>query len=314
MSVASEITRLQNAKASLKSSINAKNDAQHQIDDETLDEFSDFVDAIQTGGGSGFPPDWSVIGYTNTPPDIIEKFNYSKNIKDNWDASQTNLSSKFAGNLDLVYMPLVDTSNATNVVGMFNGATNLQTIPNLSITSSITALNGFASSCTNLKTIDVSNFNTSNVTTFYQMFSNCTYIQQLDLTSFDSTKATQAGNMFINCINLASITFGNNFTALLIKNMEAMFRNCTALTELDLSNFETNSLENTRYMFRACTNLTKIDMRKFTFSNVTLSTDMFRDVPTNCLIIVKDTTEKTWITTNFPSLTNVQTVSEYEGN
>lgn len=53
MSIASEITRLQNAKAALKTSINAKTDSSHQIDDETLDEYSDFVDSIQTGGGGG---------------------------------------------------------------------------------------------------------------------------------------------------------------------------------------------------------------------------------------------------------------------
>ena len=53
MSIASEITRLQGAKNTLKTKLNAKNDAQHQIDDETLDEYGDFVDSIPTGGGGG---------------------------------------------------------------------------------------------------------------------------------------------------------------------------------------------------------------------------------------------------------------------
>lgn len=53
MSIASEITRLQNAKADLKTSINAKTDSSHQITGETIDEYADFVDSIQTGGGSG---------------------------------------------------------------------------------------------------------------------------------------------------------------------------------------------------------------------------------------------------------------------
>lgn len=51
MSVASEITRLQNAKASLKTSINAKTDAQHKITNETLENYSAFVDSITGGGG-----------------------------------------------------------------------------------------------------------------------------------------------------------------------------------------------------------------------------------------------------------------------
>lgn len=48
MSVASEITRLQNAKTSLKTSLNAKNDENHQITTETLEDYSDYVDSIQT--------------------------------------------------------------------------------------------------------------------------------------------------------------------------------------------------------------------------------------------------------------------------
>lgn len=49
MSVASEITRLQNAKASLKTSINAKTNINNQITNETIDEYADFVDSITTG-------------------------------------------------------------------------------------------------------------------------------------------------------------------------------------------------------------------------------------------------------------------------
>lgn len=56
MSIASEITRLQNAKADLKTSINAKTDSSHQITNETIDEYADFVDSIQTGGGGGVTP------------------------------------------------------------------------------------------------------------------------------------------------------------------------------------------------------------------------------------------------------------------
>lgn len=51
MSIASEITRLQGAKNTLKTKLNAKNDAQHQITNETIEEYGDFVDSISSGGG-----------------------------------------------------------------------------------------------------------------------------------------------------------------------------------------------------------------------------------------------------------------------
>ena len=50
MSIANQIIRLINAKTNLKSSINAKNDGQHQITNETLENYSTFVDNIETGG------------------------------------------------------------------------------------------------------------------------------------------------------------------------------------------------------------------------------------------------------------------------
>ena len=46
MAISDEITRLQSAKAALKTAINAKNDSSHQIDDETLEDYAGFVDLI----------------------------------------------------------------------------------------------------------------------------------------------------------------------------------------------------------------------------------------------------------------------------
>lgn len=53
MAISDEITRLQSAKAALKTAINSKNDSSHQIDDETLEDYAGFVDEISTGGGGG---------------------------------------------------------------------------------------------------------------------------------------------------------------------------------------------------------------------------------------------------------------------
>lgn len=53
MSVASEITRIQGAKADLKTAINAKTDSQHQITTETIDNYATFVNSIS--GGSQKP-------------------------------------------------------------------------------------------------------------------------------------------------------------------------------------------------------------------------------------------------------------------
>ena len=64
MSIASEITRLQNAKSDLKTSINAKLEGT-AITNETIDDYASFVDQIQTGGGSVSTQSQSIFtGYT----------------------------------------------------------------------------------------------------------------------------------------------------------------------------------------------------------------------------------------------------------
>lgn len=65
MSIATEITRLQNAKAALKTAINAKG---RSITDETLDEYAAEVDLIEAGGGGTTTGDFLVrfIDYDGT--------------------------------------------------------------------------------------------------------------------------------------------------------------------------------------------------------------------------------------------------------
>ena len=140
--------------------------------------------------------------------------------------------------------------------------------------------------CEKLTTLDVHNFNTSKATTFSGMFSKCYNLRTLDLSNFDTTNAGYYSNMF---------------------------QGCSSLEKLDISNFYSENNCVTYQMFCDCRSLSEIDMRSFNFSKSTNYTNMFKNVPTNCLIIVKDTTNKNWLNTNFPALTNVKTVAEYGG-
>ena len=82
-----------------------------------------------------------------------------------------------------------------------------------------------------------------------------------------------------------------------------------------------SSVTRVKSMFEGCVSLMFIDIRDITISTMSyanyqsfLGSNTFGRVPYNCLIVVKDSTEKTWLNTNFSSYTNVMTVEEYEAS
>ena len=58
-------------------------------------------------------------------------------------------------------------------------------------------------------------------------------------------------------------------------DMNSMFRDCSLLTSINLSNFNTNNVNNMGYMFCGCSSLTSINLSNFNTNNVTNMADMF---------------------------------------
>lgn len=198
---------------------------------------------------------------------------------------------EFQGNI--IDLSNFNTSNVTNMTLMFAMTSELREIIKLSnlTTPSVTNMNGMFRDC-KITELDLSHFNTSNVTNMSSMFTRCEELTNLKIGNWDTNKVT---------------------------TMYQMFFFCTKLTELDISSFSTPLVTDTTQMFQGCNLLMKIDMRNFNFTTITNYSNMFggtssNGVPDNCLIIVKDQTQKDWINTNFSRLTNVQTVAEYEAN
>ena len=107
-----------------------------------------------------------------------------------------------------------------------------------------------------------------------QMFKNINIIKSIDLSNFDSSQITDISEMFSNCNNLRAINF-KNFNTISVQSMEYLFYNCVALTSLDLSNFITTSLNNMGDMFNNNINLLSLDLSSFDTSSVTLMRNIF---------------------------------------
>ena len=91
----------------------------------------------------------------------------------------------------------VDTSNVTNMYGMFSGCSSLTSL-NLSgfNTSNVTTMGDMFYQCNALTTLNVSSFNTSKVTNMSYMFAECHNMAELDLSSFDFGEVTDFEDMF----------------------------------------------------------------------------------------------------------------------
>lgn len=132
----------------------------------------------------------------------------------------------------------------------------------------VTNMDYFTQPCRDkLKTIDLSNFDTSQVTSMYEAFFQCDKLEEINLTNVDTSKVTNMSQMFNGCSNLISLDL-SNFDTSKVTNMFLMFSGCYNLTSLDISNFDTSKVTNMISMFLGTWNLTSLDVSNFDTSNV----------------------------------------------
>lgn len=128
----------------------------------------------------------------------------------------TNMAYMFHNCSSLTIIPLLDTSNVHDMQYMFVSCTNLTTIPLLG-TSSVTTMTGMFTECTSLTTIP--ELDTSSVTTMSYVFQYCTNLTEIP--SLDTSSVTTMTNMFSGCTSLSDES---------LNNILAMCKNATSYT------------------------------------------------------------------------------------
>lgn len=204
--------------------------------------FDTAIENIPSGGGE---PNWSEIGYSNAPDYVMTAFNYAKDIYDNWDSSTTTMQNLYNGNTELVYMPLVDTSNVTNMNNTFYSCTNLQSIPQLN-TSNVTNMQYAFSGCNQLKIIP--QLNTSKVTTMAGMFNGCSKLTSIP--QFDTSNVTNMANFCTNCMKITSFPQLNTSE---VTTMSSMLTSCSGL--VSIPELDAGNVANISYAINYCSNL-----------------------------------------------------------
>ena len=146
-----------------------------------------------------------------------------------------------------------------------------------------------------LRSLDLSNWDTSRMTDANSMFRDCSSLLSIDVNNWNTQALTSTANMLENCSSLQRLDLSNWDTQAL-SSVYVMFAGCTSLQSLDLSNWNTKALASMRAMFSGCSALRLVDFRKANFSHVK---DIF------LLFSRCDALVELWLPLTFDLLTNI---------
>ena len=114
---------------------------------------------------------------------------------------------------------------------------------------------------------------------------NLTTIEGIEY--LNTENVTSMSLMFSGCSALTTLNL-SNFDTQSVTNMTGMFYNCHALTTLNVSNFDTQNMTNMSNMFTDCSALTTLDVSNFDTKNVTNMRGMFYDCSALTTIYASD--------------------------
>ena len=114
---------------------------------------------------------------------------------------------------------------------------------------------------------------------------NLTTIEGIEY--LNTENVTSMSLMFSGCSALTTLNL-SNFDTQSVTNMTGMFSDCRALTTLDVSNFNTQNVTDMSFMFFNCSAITTLDIAKFDNKNVTDMSFMFCFDPALTTIYASD--------------------------
>ena len=114
---------------------------------------------------------------------------------------------------------------------------------------------------------------------------NLTTIEGIEY--LNTENVTSMSLMFSGCSALTTLNL-SNFDTQSVTNMTGMFSDCRALTTLDVSNFNTQNVTDMSFMFFNCSAITTLDIAKFDTKNVTDMSFMFCSDPALTTIYASD--------------------------
>lgn len=180
-----------------------------------------YAKGAEENSGGGINPEWTswrYFSYENNRNELIDKIKYNDT------SNGTDFSNMFQGCSNLTSVPLFDTSNGIKFFNMFGGCKKLTSVPQYD-TSNATDINSMFQNCFALTTVP--QLETGNVTNFYNMFIQCSALKSVPL--LDTSKGTQFLQMFSGCRSLVTIPEINMSNA---TSISSTFAGCQSLENI----------------------------------------------------------------------------------
>lgn len=277
------------------------------VPDAGYDGLSTVYIKTDVGNGISSYKDFSVIGYDDdnsigANQQIEKDIAYSKTLYYTWNVDSTSLN--FYQNNNLVYPPVVDTSNVTDFTNLFRECNRIVYIPKYNTTKVKNYTSAFAA--TNFTHIDISMWDTTNAEDISSLFSGCKFLEDVDLSKNNWSSLKKANFLVSNCNVLKTV----NVTGLVsdkFTSLQEMFGSDMALTTIiGLDTWNVSNVTDFYETFEECRMLsdeTLKQVEKWKVTKPTRFTSMFY----NCQLL-KTLDLSGWRT---DTLTNVNSMFTY---
>ena len=253
MTIAEQITRIKNAKAAIKQSI--ENKGVTVSDTAKLDEYPALINSISGGESNDYWPNFFEIRSKNADYlfaniEILPTETRYKDLIENCDVSKSrSFASTFErfcdsdGCITELDLTKWNTSKGLSFATMFDGCRldylNISGWDFSSILSTSCQLFMGAA----IKEINMANCNTSNVITLYRLAYQASDLVSIDITGCDTSAVTAVTSAFAYCPKLTTIIGeidASNVSGLYPGSSTGLFYKCTSLETVYLKNIYKN--------------------------------------------------------------------------
>ena len=165
--------------------------------------------------------------------------------------------------------------NAKNIVsanGAFKNAYSLTKFPVIKLKDNIRDISYIFAGCDKLTSDELnrnlSAWKLSGDLNIREAFRDCHSLERIDMSVFRNCNITDSSSVFSTCKKLKTIANIGNLNISKADGMSYLFYECNALTQLDLSNWDTGNIQYMIATFDGCNNLTELNCSTWNTSKV----------------------------------------------